>query len=52
MQLHHPYLLGVLIVGINQYGYITPAYSGSPYPVELNTATSPMPSQRPNSGEK
>ena len=28
--LHHPCLLGVPIVGIDQYGYITPAFSGSP----------------------
>ena len=52
MQLHHPYLVGVLIVGINQYGYITPASSGSPYSVEFNTATSSIPSRCPRSGEK
>ena len=28
MRLHHPYLLGVTIVGRNQYGYISPAVSG------------------------
>ena len=28
--LNHPYLLGVPIVGKDQYGYITPAFSGSP----------------------
>ena len=28
MRLHHPYLLGVTIVGTNQYGYISPAVSG------------------------
>ena len=28
--LHHPCLFAVPIVGRNQYGYITPAFSGSP----------------------
>ena len=28
--LHHPCLLGVPMVGRNQYGYITPAFLGSP----------------------
>ena len=28
--LQHPCLLGVPTVGRNQYGYITPAFSGSP----------------------
>ena len=27
--LHHPYLLGVPMVGRNQYGYITPTFLGS-----------------------
>ena len=34
--LHHPCLLGVPIVGRNQYGYITPAFSGSPWRGEIN----------------
>ena len=30
LSLHHPCVLGVPIVGKNQYGYITAAFSGSP----------------------
>ena len=49
--LHHPCLLGVPIVGRVQYGYITPAFSGSPKWGEINMATSPLPSRGPHSGE-
>ena len=28
---HHPSLLRVPMVGIDQYGYIAPAFSGSPW---------------------
>ena len=31
MRQPHPYLLGVPMVGIDQYGYITPAFLGSPW---------------------
>ena len=34
--LHHPCLLGVPMVGRNQYGYITPAFLGSPWWGEIN----------------
>ena len=34
--LHHPCLLMVPMVGTNQYGYITPAFSGSPWWGEFN----------------
>ena len=50
--LHHPCLLGIPIVGRIQYGYITPAFSGSPWWGEINMATSPLPSRGPHSGEK
>ena len=43
--LHHPCLLGVHMVGRNQYGYITPTFSGSPWWAEINMATSPLPSR-------
>ena len=50
--LHHPCLLGVPMVGREQYGYITPAFSGSPWWGESNMATSPLPSQGPHGGER
>ena len=34
--LHHPCLLGVPMVGRVQYGYITPAFSGSAWCGEFN----------------
>ena len=37
---------------INQYSYITPAFSGSPWWGEINMATSPLPSWGPHCGEK
>ena len=40
------------MVGRNQYGYITPAFSGSPWRGEINMATSPLPSRGPHGGEK
>ena len=36
----------------NQYGYITPAFLGSPWWGEINMATSPLPSRGPHGGEK
>ena len=36
---HHPCLLGVPMVRRVQYGYITPAFSGSPWWGEFNMAT-------------
>ena len=42
----------VPMVGRNQYGYITPAFSGSPWWGEINMATSPLPSRGPHGGEK
>ena len=48
---HHPCLLGVSIVGRVQYGYITLAFSGSPWWGGFNMATSPLPSQGPHVGE-
>ena len=50
--LHHPCLLGVSVVGRNQYDYNTPAFSGSPWWGEINMATSPRPSWGPHGGEK
>ena len=50
--LHHLCLLGVPMVGRNQYGYITSAFSGSPWWGEINMATSTLPSQGPHGGEK
>ena len=50
--LHHPCLLRVPMVGRNQYGYITPAFSGFPWWGEINMATSPLPSQGSHGGEK
>ena len=41
-------LLGVPILGRNQYGYITPTFSGSPWWGEINMATSPLPSRGPH----
>ena len=38
--LHHPCLLGVPMVGRNQYGYITPAFLGSPWCPEINLVRS------------
>ena len=38
--LHHPCLLGVPMVGRNQYGYITPTFLGSPWWGEINLVTS------------
>ena len=43
--------IGVPIVGLVQYGYITFAFLGSPYWREFNMATSPVPSQGPDGGE-
>ena len=45
--LHHPYLFGVPMVERNQYGHITPTFSGSPWWREVNMATSPLPSRVP-----
>ena len=52
IRLHHPYLLRVPMVGRNQYGYMTPTFSGSPWWGDINMATSPLPSQGPHVGEK
>ena len=38
--LHHPCLLRVPMVGRNQYGYITPAFLGSPWWGEMNLVKS------------
>ena len=38
--LHHPYLLGVPMVGRDQYGYITPTFLGSPWWGEINLVRS------------
>ena len=38
--LHHPCLMGVPMVGRNQYGYITPAFLGSPWWGEINLVRS------------
>ena len=38
--LHHPCLLGVPMVGRNQYGYITLAFLGSPWWGEINLVRS------------
>ena len=50
--LHHPCLLGVPMVGRDQYGYISRAFSGFPWWREINIATSPLPSQGPHGGER
>ena len=50
--LHHPYLLKFPIVRRNQYGCITPAFSGSLWWGEIDMATSPMPSRGPHGGEE
>ena len=38
--LHHPCLLGVPVVRRDQYGYITPAFSGLPWWGEINLVRS------------
>ena len=38
--LHHPFLLGVSMVGRNQYGYINPTFLGSPWWGEINLVRS------------
>ena len=50
--LHHLCLLRVPEEGRNQYGYITPAFSGSPWWGEIYMATSLLPSRGPHGGEK
>ena len=40
-----------LPLNITQYGYITPAFSRSPWWGEVNMAT-PLPSRRPHGGKK
>ena len=52
MWLHHPCLLGVRMVGKDQYAYITPAFSGSPWLGNIKMATSPMPFKDAHSGER
>ena len=50
--LHNPCLLRVPMVGADQYGYITPAFLGSPWWGEINMATQPLPSWGPRGGER
>ena len=52
MWLHHPCLLRVPMVEIDQYGYIAPTFSRYPWWGEINMATSPLPSQGPHGGER
>ena len=40
------------MVGRDQYGYITPTFSGSPWRGEINMAAAPLPSQGTHGGEK
>ena len=40
------------MVGTNQYGYITPAFLGSPWWGGINMATSPLPPRGPHGGEE
>ena len=51
-RLNHLCLLGVPMVGRDQHGRITPAFSGSPWWGEINMATSPMSSLGPHGGEE
>ena len=50
--LHHPCLPGVPMVGRNQEGHITPAFSGSPWWVEMDMLASPVPSRGPHGEER
>ena len=50
--LHHPFLLGVPMVGRNQEGYNTPTFSRSPWWGGIDVATSPLPSRVPHGGEE
>ena len=50
--LHNPCLLAIPTMGRCQYGYITPAFSGSPPRGGVNTVAKPLPSWGPRNGEE